>query len=943
MSAPAVNGARAAEAFDAAMHRDSKADERAVLGAMMMAKPESAVPGEIREMLRPPDAGKGVGEHHFAVYAHGLIWKTIIALMDRGEPFDALAVHAEIEPDKMQRIGGIGYLHTCVESCLTIANGTGYARNVANATLLRQLAEAASVQAQAVLASSLNGAEEVYDRARAALDRIAPPARRGNMVAWEVAGPEALDEMDRLQELAAQSEEDRDSVFSTGWPDVDRLLGPVAPGSLIVIAARPGVGKALALNTPLVTPTGWTTMGEVQEGDLLIDAQGRPTRVVAATGVLHGRPCYEVEFSDGSSIVADALHQWSVSTRASRRQAAENKAAYFWSAEDRAHVTSLRERIEAGPDRLMATSEFLSLAGRRFRTVLFAALKGVPAAGKVEVVYTRIGKRTTRLFDARSSHLLARLLCARVHLRMNAATAVAHSPIVTTEQMAAAVRVDGDERLNYAVRVAEALQFPEAELPIAPYTFGAWLGDGDSKGGGITSADPELLAYIEDDGYEVRPSAHPMHFGFSVPAAQWEQRRSQICLNCGTKMRWYRPTGWCMPCIHARPTIPGMLRKLGVMQNKHIPQVYLRASEAQRRALLAGLLDTDGTAAPNGSVQFSVTSQRLARDTRELILSLGYRCTVSEKSVGGRTADSSIAYQLTFSTSDEVFRLERKKLAHKERRRTVGRKRVGVRYVTAVRPIPSVPVRCVEVDNIEHLYLAGETMIPTHNSVMSRNVVQHLAMRRGLPAVFFSLEMSRLEISVAMMAAGARINRNAIKNGTMSDEDWTAAAKYLGATSAAPLELVDTSAINQAYIDQVLGVVARKYARAPAAYVIDYLQLAHEKGHGNRQEEVAAMSRGHKLLAKDHQTVAIAVSQLNRNVEGRADKRPQLSDLRESGSIEQDADVVILLDRPDYQDEESPRAGEVDLIVAKNRNGPTGTVTLAAQLHLSRFVSMAIT
>src|SRR4029453_19410024 len=157
-----------------------------------------------------------------------------------------------------------------------------------------------------------------------------------------------------------------------------------------------------------------------------------------------------------------------------------------------------------------------------------------------------------------------------------------------------------------------------------------------------------------------------------------------------------------------------------------------------RRLLLAGLLDTDGTVAPSGAVQFSVTSRRLVEDTHELIVSLGYRCSLTTKPVRGRTAASATAYTLTFSTTDDVFRLERKRLLHKERR---GPGRTGKRHITAVRPIPSVPVRCVEVNSADHLYLAGRSMVPTHNSTLGLAVARHAAGKGGGPAGGFSLEM----------------------------------------------------------------------------------------------------------------------------------------------------------------------------------------------------------
>jgi replicative DNA helicase len=840
MSAPTMNGGRPqTQRFDEAMARASMADEQALLGAMMVANPASGVAGEVRDRLRPAGDAPGMGEHHFVAWAHQEIWKTIITLMDRGEAYDMLAVAAEMPADLLLRVNGVPYLHTCMEACPTVANATTYAINIRNATLLRELGEKTLRWASQVNSAALNEAVEVYDRVSAELALLEVPTRSGGPVAWEVAGAEALEEMERLAAVAKDPSLGM-TEFSFGWPDLDRIVRP-APGSLVIVAGRPGMAKALALDTPLPTPVGWTTMGEVKAGDTLIDAQGMPTKVTWATEVMRDRPCYEVEFSDGSTIVADAQHQWTVSTRNARR--------------------SQRVRTE----------------------------------------------------------------------------------VLNTEQMSAAVRIGAEQRLNYAIQVAQPIVLPTAVLPIEPYTFGAWLGDGHSEAARITSDDPELLTYIEDDGYEVRSNpSHPMLYGFSLPQQEWDERPSRTCLNCNKLMAWHRPSGWCQSCRHARPSVPSILRSLGVWGNKYIPQQYLRASEAQRRALLAGLLDTDGTVLPHGSVKFVVTSRQLAYGVRELVLSLGYRCTIATQPVKGRTAASSVAYSVNFSTADEVFRLERKKLAHKERSRTKDRKRNGVRYVTGIRPVASVPVRCVEVDNAEHLYLAGETMIPTHNSTAMRNIAQHLSMRKNLPTLVFSLEMSRLEISVAMLCAGARLKSDDVKHGTLSDEDWVQAARYLSQYENAPLEIDETVGINLAYVDRQLASYVRRYGRAPVAFFVDYVQLGEERGHGNRQEAVAAMSRGYKLLAKKYGTVAVILSQLSRGPEQRAEKIPQLSDLRESGGLEQDADVVILLYREDYYDKESPRAGEIDFIIAKHRNGPTDTISLAALLHQSRIASMAI-
>jgi replicative DNA helicase len=174
----------------------------------------------------------------------------------------------------------------------------------------------------------------------------------------------------------------------------------------------------------------------------------------------------------------------------------------------------------------------------------------------------------------------------------------------------------------------------------------------------------------------------------------------------------------------------------------------------------------------------------------------------------------------------------------------------------------------------------------------------------------------------------------------MNDDDWARLARRMSEVADAPLFIDDSPNMS---LMEIRAKCRRLKQRNDLKFVIiDYLQLmSSPKRVENRQQEVSEMSRSLKLLAKELEVPLIALSQLNRGPEQRTDKKPLLSDLRESGSIEQDADVVILLHREDAYERESPRAGEADLIVAKHRNGPTATVTVAFQGHYSRFVDMA--
>jgi replicative DNA helicase len=174
----------------------------------------------------------------------------------------------------------------------------------------------------------------------------------------------------------------------------------------------------------------------------------------------------------------------------------------------------------------------------------------------------------------------------------------------------------------------------------------------------------------------------------------------------------------------------------------------------------------------------------------------------------------------------------------------------------------------------------------------------------------------------------------------MGDDDWTRLARRMSEVAEAPLFIDDSPNMSMM---EIRAKCRRLKQRNDLRFVvIDYLQLmSSPKKTESRQNEVSEISRAIKLLAKELEVPVIAISQLNRGPEQRTDKRPQVSDLRESGSIEQDADMVILLHREDAYERESPRAGEADLIVAKHRNGPTATVTVAFQGHYSRFVDMA--
>ena len=546
-----------------------------------------------------------------------------------------------------------------------------------------------------------------------------------------------------------------------------------------------------------------------------------------------------------------------------------------------------------------------------------------------------------------------------------------HPQIRTTEQLAVTLRCPtADRRFNHSIDTCDPLQLPERPLLIEPYTLGVWLGDGTSATAYFTSDDPEIADHVAAEGYRIAALPH-RRYGLRMPKPERPSERECVvcgsifvprtsevrtcgrscggrarfvsaavppptCPDCGGPSTRFRR---CAGCHSHHGTVQGRLRSLGVLDDKHIPPQYQRGSERQRRALLAGLMDTDGTVTTTGNLEISVTNWRLAEGLRELVVGLGYRCSVTTKPVQGRRADSSVAYTVNFTTGDDTFRLDRKRRTHKERYAESGH-RERPRYVVDVRPVPCVPVRCVEVDAENHLYLAGESMVPTHNSTLGLDFARACSVKYGMTSVVFSLEMSRSEIVMRLLSAEARIRLSDMRSGRMSDDDWTRMARRMSEISEAPLFIDDSPNLT---LMEIRAKARRlKQRNGLRLVILDYLQLMTSgRKVESRQQEVSEFSRQIKLLAKELEVPVVAISQLNRGPEQRTDKRPMLADLRESGSIEQDSDMVILLHRPDAFERDDPRAGEADLILAKHRNGPTSTITVAHQLHYSRFADLA--
>ena len=357
-------------------------------------------------------------------------------------------------------------------------------------------------------------------------------------------------------------------------------------------------GKALALETQVPTPTGWKTMGELAVGDEVFDENGAPCRVVAATEVMLGRPCREVELSDGSLFIADAAHLWVTTSKQERRS-------------------------------------------------------GRPRASSAK----------------------------------------------TTDDIAATLRYG--EELSHHIALAGAAQYPTADLPIDPYVLGYWLGDGTSTKGEITvgRGDEEVLTSFEAAGYCVWPATAPSAYrlGGAVRGDDHAHRR-------GGGGRF-----------GGNSSLSSHLRALGLLGDKRVPGAYLTADVRQRLALLQGLMDSDGYVDEHGRCEFVNTREDLAWAVHELAASLGLRPTRRKKRAMLDGIDCGPAFQVKFTPRLPVFRLARKLARLKTDSR--GHEHRSVR---AVREVPTVPVRCIQVSAPSGMFLIGDSYVPTHNSSLGR-------------------------------------------------------------------------------------------------------------------------------------------------------------------------------------------------------------------------------
>jgi len=260
--------------------------------------------------------------------------------------------------------------------------------------------------------------------------------------------------------------------------------------------------------------------------------------------------------------------------------------------------------------------------------------------------------------------------------------------------------------------------------------------------------------------------------------------------------------------------------------------------------------------------------------------------------------------------------------------------------------VTGVPTGFADLDRMTSGFQPGDLIIVAGRPSMGKtalalNMAEHVALDAGLPVGIFSMEMSAAQLAMRLLGAIGKLDQHKLRTGRLAEDDWRRLTDAVGRLSEAPIHIDETAALNALELRARARRLHRQYGQL-GMIVIDYLQLMSASSHGeNRATEISEISRSLKALSKELNVPVVALSQLNRSLEQRPNKRPVMSDLRESGAIEQDADVILFIYRDEVYNPDSPDKGGAEVIIGKQRNGPIGTVMLTFQGAFTRFANFA--
>ncbi len=768
--------------------------EASVLGGMMI--DTHAVPKAI-EILKP---------EYFYSKKHSLIFDAMCSLFDSSEPIDAVTLYEELKKSgKIEEVGGAAYLSQLSQDISSAANIEYHSRIVLEKWILRQLI----TTSMNIAGSAYEGTEDVLDLmdiAESKIFQIAESTLKESYKSMDKAVREAIEHIEAIhaQEMGSFS-------VPTGFIELDNMLGGFQKSDLIIVAARPSMGKCLGKGTAVLMHDGTVKpVEEIKIGELIMGNDSTPRRVLS---IARGREMmYWVRQKHGNDYRVNE-----------------------------SHILSLKRSRNEGPH------------------------------NRGDVVNIEVREYLKKSSKWKSNYK------------------------------------------GYKTSV----EFEYQDVPVDPYLLGLWLGDGKSDCSRVYTQDEEIVEYLEEYAEANNLWVSVLEEKDKCPAYTITGGRSQKARD---------------------NSIQAELRKLNLLNNKHIPQIYLTNNKRIRLQLLAGLIDSDGYNNSNHGGTYEITSKNkeLVYQIKFLCDTLGYRTSIKSKRASITSIGfEGIVWRVRFNGNvDEIPCKVKRKVANE----WIDYRDWQVNGIT-VEQDKVDDYYGFEVDG-NRLFLLGDCTV-THNTAFALSVARNAAVDHQVPIAIFSLEMATIQLVTRLICAEARINAHKVRTGKFNVEEGPRISRTAHKLSQAPIYIDDTPA------QSVLEIRAKarrlKAEKGVGMIMIDYLQLMVGAGREeSREREISNISRSLKALAKELNIPVIALSQLNRAVEQSSDKRPMLSHLRESGAIEQDADVVLFLYRPEAYgitqlNDVPDTTGYAEVIIGKQRNGPIGEVGLQFIKDYARF------
>jgi len=922
--------------------------EQAVLGGLMLA-PDS--------WERVADR---ISEEDFYRKDHRLIFRAINELSARDQPCDAVTLGEWFQAQGLaEQVGGVDYVIELANSTPSAANIVAYADIVREKSVLRQLIDTGTQIAGDAFQPEGRSSQELLETAEQKVFRIAEAGARGRkgFVAMRTAVKDAFQILHHRYENRGQI-----SGLPTGFTDLDEMTTGFQPSDLIILAARPSMGKCLAYDSELVADDGaMVTIEELY--------RQRCSRVTTLRGD------FRLDRAQPSAYVDDGIKPvFEVTTRLGRRVETTLPHPFLT-------PTGWRRLEELEPGDTIAVPRVLPVFGqermRDCEVTLLAYLIGDGGLTGNAPRFTNTNPRIAEDF----SGAVAQFGGVRVR-RCDSRRGEAPSWRIAGEAQAIdRQRQAVSARLGVELdRSGHSLRTIAARCGASPASLTHW------RQGRHVPAPATLLRLCEV--LEIEPDT----LTSDVQAA----RRGMP--NAVT--RWLAGLGLMGRSSH----------------EKRVPAVVFKLERAQLALFLNRLFATDGWASVLSSGQaqlgYATVNEALARQVQHLLLRFGVIAKLRQRWVKYRAARRP-AWQLdvtdagsirTFATEIGIHGKEDALcavLATLSRRRVqsnvdhvpaevwtligeakgsmswaelarrtgcsatnshVGKRAISrgrlarIALVLGSDELAALAHSDVFWDRITSIASAGEKQvydltipdthnfiandICVHNTALALNMAENAAMRTKKAVAVFSMEMSASQLAFRLISSLGRINQQHLRTGELAEEEWPRVTNAITLLSEAKIFIDDTPALSPGE----LRARARRLKREHdlGLIVIDYLQLMQVPGNKeNRATEISEISRGLKALAKELDVPVIALSQLNRSLEQRTDKKPVMSDLRESGAIEQDADLIMFIYRDEYYNADSAEKGVAEIIIGKQRNGPTGSVKLAFLGQYTKFENLA--